>query len=387
MYEQEFQGETLYMMLYAVVAALNLVACCYLLFRRANAIAPNVTPPVRLRRWTAAFFAFMTLSHLWYMPSIYLTSSEDKMLCYDIGGMLDCMTTFPLAIVILFTMLQDRRRPLWLAFVMVIPLVVLLALNLGTHDEAFLPMFHAYLLLLAIGLTIYMIHEVRRYGCWLRDNYADLEHKEVWQSFVVLAVMLLGFGIYSFEIGGLANKYIVQVNNIILICYLLWRVESLSDLSISQQQSISTGLSVSSSCNNIGPLLQMHCIDTQLYLQHDLTLPQLAQIIGTNRLYLSQYFSNQNITYNAYINNLRINHFIRLYRKAVADQHFFTAQQLALESGYHSYRTFSEVFKRQTGQSVTVWMKTANKQEQSQTYLDSAERKLASPESKTENEG
>ena len=121
MYEQEFQGETLYMMLYAVVAALNLVACCYLLFRRANAIAPNVTPPVRLRRWTAAFFAFMTLSHLWYMPSIYLTSSEDKMLCYDIGGMLDCMTTFPLAIVILFTMLQERKRPLWSAWAMIIP--------------------------------------------------------------------------------------------------------------------------------------------------------------------------------------------------------------------------------------------------------------------------
>ena len=387
MYEQEFQGDVLYMMLYAVVAVLNLVAGCYLLFRRGNAIAPDITSPIRLRRWTGVFFTAMTLSHLWYMPSIYLTSSEDKMLCYDIGGMLDCMTTFPLAIVILFTMLQDRRRPLWLAFVMIIPLVVLLALNLGTHDEAFLPMFHAYLLLLAIGLTIYMIHEVRRYGCWLRDNYADLEHKEVWQSFVVLAVMLLGFGIYSFEIGGLANKYIVQVNNIILICYLLWRVESLSDLSISQQQSISAGLSAPSSCNNIGPLLQMHCIDTQLYLQHDLSLIQLAKAIGTNRTYLSQYFSNQNITYNAYINHLRINHFIRLYHKAVAAQRFFTAQQLALESGYHSYRTFSEAFKRQTGLSVTVWMKAANKQEQSQTYLDSAERKLTSPEGKAENEG
>ena len=375
------------MMLYAVVAVLNLVAGCYLLFRRGNAIAPDITSPIRLRRWTGVFFTAMTLSHLWYMPSIYLTSSEDKMLCYDIGGMLDCMTTFPLAIVILITMLQDRRRPLWLAFVMVIPLVVILALNLGTHSEVLLPMFHAYLLLLAIGITIYMIHEVKRYGCWLRDNYADLEHKEVWQSFVVLAVMLLGFGIYSFEIGGLANKYIVQVNNIILICYLLWRVESLSDLSISQQQSISAGLSAPSSCNNIGPLLQMHCIDTQLYLQHDLSLIQLAKAIGTNRTYLSQYFSNQNITYNAYINHLRINHFIRLYHKAVAAQRFFTAQQLALESGYHSYRTFSEAFKRQTGQSVTVWMKAANKQEQSQTYLDSAERKLTSPEGKAENEG
>lgn len=387
MYEQEFQGDVLYMMLYAVVAVLNLVAGCYLLFRRGNAIAPDITSPIRLRRWTGVFFTAMTLSHLWYMPSIYLTSSEDKMLCYDIGGMLDCMTTFPLAIVILITMLQDRRRPLWLAFVMVIPLVVILALNLGTHSEVLLPMFHAYLLLLAIGLTIYMIREVRRYGCWLRDNYADLEHKEVWQSFVVLAVMLLGFGIYSFEIGGLANKYVVQVNNIILIGYLLWRVESLSDLSISQQQSISAGLSAPSSCNNIGPLLQMHCIDTQLYLQHDLSLIQLAKAIGTNRTYLSQYFSNQNITYNAYINHLRINHFIRLYHKAVAAQRFFTAQQLALESGYHSYRTFSEAFKRQTGQSVTVWMKAANKQEQSQTYLDSAERKLTSPEGKAENEG
>lgn len=360
MYDQEFQGDVLYIMLYAVVAVLNLVVGCYLLFRRGNAFAPDITSPIRLRRWTGVFFAAMFLSHLWYMPGIYLTSSEDKMLCYDIGGILDCMTTFPLAIVILFTMLQDRRRPLWLACVMVVPLVVLQILNIATHSEVLQSMFNAYLLLLGIGLTIYMVREVRRYGCWLRDNYADLEHKEVWQSLVVLAVILLGFGIYAFEIGGLTNKYIVQVNNITLICYLLWRVETLSDLSISQRQSISADLSVPPSYINIGPLLQKHCIDTQLYLQHDLSLVQLAKAIGTNRTYLSQYFSSQDITYNAYINNLRINHFISLYRKTVIDQRFFTAQELALESGFRSYRTFSEAFKRLTGQSVTAWMKTEN---------------------------
>ena len=31
-----------------------------------------------------------------------------------------------------------------------------------------------------------MVRALRQYGRWLRDNYADLEHKEVWQSFVVL---------------------------------------------------------------------------------------------------------------------------------------------------------------------------------------------------------
>ena len=58
--------EDIFLMFYASVAMLSLIACCYLLFRRANAIAPEITSPVRLRRWTAAFFVAMTLCHLWY---------------------------------------------------------------------------------------------------------------------------------------------------------------------------------------------------------------------------------------------------------------------------------------------------------------------------------
>jgi AraC-like DNA-binding protein len=33
------------------------------------------------------------------------------------------------------------------------------------------------------------------------------------------------------------------------------------------------------------------------------------------------------------------------------------AQQLASESGYRSYSTFSLAFKQRTGQSVTAWMR------------------------------
>jgi AraC-like DNA-binding protein len=112
---------------------------------------------------------------------------------------------------------------------------------------------------------------------------------------------------------------------------------------------------------NIGLLLQQHCIDTKLYLQHDLTLSQLARAIGTNHTYLSQYFSSQGMTYNAYINNLRINHFVMLYREAVDTQRPFTAQQLALDSGYRSYSTFSLAFKQRMGQNVTTWMRDTAK--------------------------
>ena len=109
--------------------------------------------------------------------------------------------------------------------------------------------------------------------------------------------------------------------------------------------------------SNIEQLLVERCVDTQLYLQHDLTILQLAQAVGTNRFYLSQYFSRQGITYNAYINDLRINHFMSLYREAIAAQQPITAQQLASDSGYRSYSTFSLAFKQRTGQSVTAWIR------------------------------
>ena len=358
MYEQEFQGDVLYIMLYAVVAALNLVACCYLLFRRGNAFAPDITSPVRLRRWTAVFFAAMTLSHLWYMPSIYLTSSDDRMLCYNVGGLLDFLTTFPLAIVILFTMLQDHRRPLWSAWVMIAPLVVIVTLNIFNHSEALLPMSNVYLLLLAIGLIVYMVREVRKYGRWLRDNYADLEHKEVWQSFQVLAVILLGFGVYTSEIGGLANKYIVQVNNLLLICYLLWRVETLSDLSTSIQTDTITSTPQTIN-NNIGSLLKRYCEEPQIYLQHDISVTELAKMIGTNRVYLSKHFASKGITYNAYINGLRIQHFINLYHETVAANQPIAVQQLAHKSGFRSYSTFNAAFKQIMGMTATEWMRTS----------------------------
>ena len=108
--------------------------------------------------------------------------------------------------------------------------------------------------------------------------------------------------------------------------------------------------------NNIGPLLRQHCEEPQLYLQYDLTVTQLAQALGTNRTYLSMYFSRQGTTYNSYINDLRIRHFECLYREAVTAARDFTAQELAVQSGYRSYRTFSLAFKQRKGQSVTAWM-------------------------------
>ena len=365
MYDQ-IRGDTLYIMLYAVVTPMSIMASCYLLFRQGNAFARDITTPLRLRRLTAVFFAFFALNHAWYMPIFFITSSEDIKMIDLIGGLLDCMTTLPLAIIVLLAMLQDRRRQLWPVAVMFAPLIVGNAMCVATRSYDLVPLLYLYALLVCIGFIIYMVRETRRYGRWLRDNYADLEHKEVWQSLVVLAIILLAFVTYALASNGPAYQYSMQVISIVLICYLLWRVETLSDLSIpdndTSEETVATehekdnalALSVR---NNIEPMLKQYCEEQQLYLEYDLTLSQLVQKIGTNRLYLSQYFSSQGTTYNTYINGLRIQHFINKYHEAATAHQPITAQKLALQSGFRNYNTFGVAFKKIMGMTATEWMR------------------------------
>ena len=361
MYDQ-IREDTLYIMLYTVVMAMAIIASCYLLFRRANAIAPDITSSARLRRWTGVFFASVALNHVWYMPIFFLSSSEDIMMTDLIGGLLDFMTVFPLAIIVLFVMLQDRRRPLWPVAVMMAPIVAAGLFSVATRSYALQSIVYAYSLLMCIGLVVYFVRVLRQYGRWLRDNYADLEHKEVWQSFVVLAIMLLVFGIYAFIYRGVAYQYVMQVILVVLICHLLWRVETLNELSMpvndteEEAQAPTHGSSLTLR-NDIGPLLKKHCEEPQLYLQHDLNLLQLATEIGINRSYLSKHFASQGITYNTYINGLRIQHFVNLYRKSAANHQPITAQELAYQSGFRSYNTFSVAFKKRMGMTATEWMR------------------------------
>ena len=383
MYYQLILEDILFLMLYAAVAMLSLVAGGYLLLRRANGIAPDVTPPVRLRRCTAAFFGSMTLSHLWYMPILFSTNSEELMRDFHVGALLDCMILLPLAAVVPVAMLQDRHRPLWPVAVAFAPLVAGLAWVAASHNDGLMPKLRVYILLLGIGLFVYMVRALRQYGRWLRDNYADLEHKEVWQSMVMLAVMLLVMGFYSFGITNMVSQYVLQVNELMLVGYLLWRVETLSDLGTQQTEMLTadeddlptietddmeTGteaqpLSTSNGSKlplsireKIGAKLKQHCEDGQLYLQHDITATLLATEIGINRSYLSQYFNSQGTTYNAYINNLRIQHFVCLYHEAATSHQFISVKQLANESGFRSYSTFNAAFKQSMGTTASEWM-------------------------------
>lgn len=364
MEEQTILHDIFFVLFYGGVIMLNLVAAVYLLLRRGNAIAPDVTSPARLRRWAAVFLIACAISHVSWL--VYTYCFYSAIIPYIIVCGIDILLIFPCTVGILLSMFQDRRRPLWPFLAMLVPALVLLIICIIRQDDTFFLATSLYTAFLYVLLVLFMLYAVREYGNWLRQNYADFERKEVWQSVLILALFLLFFIVYSITTGkSRVIAYIFQVYNMVLVAILIWRVETLRELSetTSPEAELSESPDAEKSSSSqqnipasIGPLLKKQCEDGQLYLEHDLSLAQLAQTIGTNRYYLSQYFAQQGMTYNTYINNLRIRHFTSLYHKAVEEGRSFTARQLAFESGYYSYSTFSAVFKQHTGKTVTAWM-------------------------------
>ena len=344
----------LYFMLYGASAMVALIACIYLLFRKSNAISPDVTPPMRLRRWAAALFGVTFLGHIYWLLFYFYSGDTNSVGCM-IASYLDCLTLFTTIPGTLFAMLQDRKRRIWPVVIATIPFGGILALHFVNPNDNYFQFALAYFLLIYVIFTIYMVFAVKQYGRWLRDNYADLENKEVRLSHTLVVVILLLIIFYGFDGADLTISFIVQFLSIVLYCFLLWRVETLPQLENVTVEDQSEQPEEQPE-EPFEQLLNERCVATHLYLQHDLTLLLLAQILGTNRSYLSQYFSRQGITYNAYINNLRINHFMKLYSEAIAAEKTIIVQQLAKDSGFRSYSTFSLAFKQKMGQSVTVWM-------------------------------
>lgn len=349
-----------FLLLYGGVIALEVLSALYLLLRKGNAFVSGIEPPLRLRRWASFLLAAFALGHLYWMYAIF----HPSVAIYIAACLLDILLIIIPVSGMMLSMLQDRKRQIWLVVVSLVPVIVLAVIGIVRDDIGLLNPVRYYILFLVVLFSAYMVFAIRSYGRWLRDNYADLEHKEFWQSIVVLAVLLITLLFYSSTNSNKYFLYAIQAVNILVVGLIMWRVETLRRLdsgdTAAEEQEPQEDAGLSRDVHDvIGPRLKKYCEDTQLFLQYDLTLAQLAQAIGTNRSYLSQYFSRQGLTYNAYINGLRVEHFIGLYHQSVAANRVFTANQLSAESGFHSYSTFSAAFKQKMGMTVTSWMSDA----------------------------
>lgn len=231
MYDYQGLQDVFFIMLYGMAGFFAMLACVYLLLRRGNAFAEDVRSSCVLRRWTAAFMAAIVASHVWWyvLGTCFLT--DDRLVRNITTIMLDHVTLVPLTMAVLLAMLQDRRRPLWPWLLALAPEVLAAALGISGRSEFWgYQVVHYWQLGVIAVFVVYYIIALRQYERWLLDNYADVERKEVWQSMVFIIVLLAVYMAYTSNAGELVREYLSQIITLVIIAFLLWRVETLQEL-------------------------------------------------------------------------------------------------------------------------------------------------------------
>lgn len=97
----------------------------------------------------------------------------------------------------------------------------------------------------------------------------------------------------------------------------------------------------------------------KIYRDAELTIDKLAQILNTNRSYLSQVINEvSGLSYSTYINNYRIKEAIELLSNSDNDE---PIKSIAISIGFNSPSNFFTIFKNKVGMSPSVYRENVQK--------------------------
>ena len=94
----------------------------------------------------------------------------------------------------------------------------------------------------------------------------------------------------------------------------------------------------------------------QVYLKHDICLPELARHIGTNRYYLSKLINSEfNMNFSDFINRYRVQDAVEMIG---VNHNEVSLSEIASKCGFKSYISFSRNFKRQLNVSPEAYLRS-----------------------------
>lgn len=164
------------------------------------------------------------------------------------------------------------------------------------------------------------------------------------------------------------TKAVFNIVAIVLICRLFWlgfRQEAVPVLTSDECNAHdSSPETTAESCgtlslspaqqDKIGKLLDNCLNNSELFLNPNLNLNDVAEALGTNRTYLSQYINGSlNTTFYEMVNQTRISHVLKLLNENPNQ----TIEQLLESSGFKSRSVFYKYFKQAVGKSPSAYLK------------------------------
>lgn len=269
------------------------------------------------------------------------------------------MVAVPLYVFILRELITPDRLSLRTIVLQELPFVVIPVVYILTGEEW---LFRALAIWAGIYGTSYlvwsMIH-IPRYNRHLKELYSYKDNVSLnWLTtilctfYVILAIWILDCFVIHTDI-----ECVYAVCNLVMwmfIAYFIYRHESV----ISELEETSTPVTDALECNvsALGVKIDAYLVQEKAFLNPRLKLSDVAQAVGSNRTYVSNYFNRElSTTFYDYVNALRLDFACELLQKSKDSLY-----AIAIHAGFNSLSTFHRVFSKSKGTTPTEYRKNVS---------------------------
>ena len=180
---------------------------------------------------------------------------------------------------------------------------------------------------------------------WIVESFSQ----QTWFSTQSMNNNLLVDTVYCFFVIAVVLLVVMKLNR-----QKVFTLSTTEDENVTENQEIGAQVPVSNPQYHkvlINNNLESVIVENRYYQDNTLTLQKLAQLLGTNRQYLSNYINQEkHVSFYDYINDFRLEEAKRLLEsKDEGNKH--SVEEISLMSGFNSYITFLRSFKKKYGQT------------------------------------
>ena len=328
----------------------NIAICAlgaFLLFTHSEGLRIRKASAWALLVWGVADSSILVQDYLMQFPILRIGSDAMDAYTMLIGNLLAW---------ILLIYPTETLRPGWLnwkrGILQLLPMVLLVALDyVVPFDLRWLVMLYP------LALVLLVLAHLRKYRKWCEENYSSMDHIDAQWLVRYLSMVLIMGGSYLYICFSDNPGRVVTQNAFLffLFCYsieqILFREDPWQNMQSNEEQSDKETLP------DAAARLTQWMVQAKPYLNPDLRLMDLREVLPMNRTYLSQFIHDEfDCSFFQFVNRYRIEEAKRLLREEPS----LTIEQVALRSGFSSRISFTRVFTNETGLSPREWSAQCN---------------------------
>ena len=263
----------------------------------------------------------------------------------------------------------------WQLLLIEVPFVAAMLLFGITQSPLIIMVVQVFTVIASLVLMVYLEYSIKRHTKMLLENLGNIEYFDLRWGAILIALYFGVALVWAFESVSQRDWFtapVIGINQLfdtiyclIIIAVVLFAVRKMVRQKVfvvaEDENDAEEGIALESSPTqqskpSIYSDLDKTMLEKRYYQDNTLTLQKLAQHLGTNRQYLSNYINQEkHETFYDYINDFRLTEAkAMLDGKGTDNQH--SLEDISVMSGFNSYATFLRSFKKKYGQTPSQYL-------------------------------